>query len=150
MKVNYNDRNWNHCKEIAESFEAYALGHMRECPHCQVHFDDRVVDHDDARCPECGKSVQFEYWTIDDYPEMVTLDEYLIDNVYHVEVTRDGFDKNAPILGARLCIEHGRESNVYIVTRKRVVELCGWRDSAQHPVSKAACEALLAEIEEQS
>lgn len=109
------------CKHVAKDFEAYSLGNMYECPHCNelINTTDECV-HDgecctiqDAYekqgfiyCPCCHEIVQFDDYTEDNYAEQKSLYDYIYD-AFDFEVTRGGLSANSPIRGVRVCIAIG-------------------------------------------
>lgn len=138
------NRDW--CKRIAETFEAYAFGNMHECPHCEEIFEADSDENDTIKCPDCGKVLQFEDYTEDDYAEEMTLDDYLED-VLDIEITRSGLAPDSPIKGVRVCVAFGGP-NIYIDTREQAAKLYWWCDRAEYPIDKDACNELEDYIEE--
>ena len=129
-----NDKNYKHCKAIADNLEKVASGDyfMYDGELFPIDTED-FSDVKGCRYDEENKCYIMadgeELCEGDIYP--IDIVEYLGDGVYDVEYTI-GSEKD--YRGVRLMIACGGP-NIYLNTRTKDVELYWWSESARYPMS---------------
>lgn len=143
--TNYNE-NFEHCKSIAETLEAYAHGDMYKCPHCgEIHaftdYESTEHENDDGdtlyTCPACAEDI-----TESDL-EAVSMWDYFND-VFDIEY-RIGSDKK--YRSAKIMIACGGP-NIYIDTADHAVKLYWWNERAECSFSTYTSEQIDEYLEE--
>lgn len=130
-----NNKNYEHCKAIAENLEQVASGDY-------FMYDGELypIDTEDfAEVNGCKYDDENELYIMPDGEELCESDvypadilEWLGDGVYDVEYTIGG-DKE--YRGVRLMVACGGP-NIYIDTKSGDVELYWWGESARYPMSR--------------
>lgn len=142
-----NDKNYEHCKAIAEELEKVASGEyfMYGGDLFPIDTEDfsevegcRYDDGNDMYIMPDGE----EFCQGDVYP--VYLLDYLGDNVYDIEYT---IGSNKEYRGVSLMIACGGP-NIYINTQSGDVELYWWGESARYPMSSDAVNMIDSTYEE--
>jgi rubredoxin len=124
--------NRNHCKEIAETIEAYVNGDVRRCPECGAEHERDWDDVGDRfKCPECGAVASTDDW------EMLSIYDYL-DDILDITFT---VDSRKNYKSASICIAWGGPS-IYIETADSYIRLYWWGDRAEYPLSYSASDAI--------
>ena len=129
-----NDKNYEHCKYIAEELEKVASGDY-------FMYDGELfpIDMEDfAEVEGCRYDEESELYIMPDGEELcegdvypVDIVEYLGDNIYDVEYT---IGSNKEYRGVRIMVACGGP-NIYINTNTKDVELYWWSESARYPMS---------------
>ena len=126
------DENWEHCRRISDTLDAYADGEVRRCPSCGEEIQRDWGDVGDAfRCPSCGDVRSLDDW------DWLGLYDYF-DDCYDLEFCV-GSDKE--FRSARIMIACGGP-NIYIDTGSGCVELYWWGESARYHLRSDTREAV--------
>ena len=116
------DENWEHCKAISDSLEAYGNSDIRRCPDCGEEIERDWSDVGEKfRCPSCGRVNDCDDW------EPVTLYDYFSD-VYDIEFR---CDSSKEYRSCQIMVACGGP-NIYIDTGSGAVELYWWTESARY------------------
>ena len=142
-----NDKNYKHCKAIADDLEKVASGDY-------FLYDGELFPIDTEAFSEvegCRYDEENDMYIMADGEELcegdvypVCLLDYLGDNVYDIEYTI-GSDKD--YRGVRIMVACGGP-NIYINTRSGEVELYWWNERANCPMSRSVIDMIDCEYEE--
>ena len=119
--------NREHCKQIAETLEAYAEGRIYICPHCGEHITDNTLF-----C-ECGEQVDL----ISGDWEQASLYDYfndILDIEYIVDCRKE-------YKSCRILVAFGGP-NIYIDTQTGNIELYWWTDRASFRIKSGVVEQV--------
>lgn len=129
--------NWEHCKSIAETLEAYADGNYYKCPECGEEIEFPAGVGDKFKCTGCGNVAPVEEY------EQMSLYDFLSDT-YDIEYRCDSKREYRSVC---IMVAYGGP-NIYIDTSSKAVELYWWTDRAKYPLSSDAVDAVDAWAEE--
>lgn len=123
--------NREHCKAIAERLDAIAAGNIYRCPECGEEIRMPYDVGDKYRCSHChavNDVIDYEQLSIWDYMSDI------LDIEYRCRSDRE-------YRSCKIMVACGGP-NIYIDTAARAVLLYWWTDSAEYPLSHAACDAI--------
>ena len=142
-----NDKNYEHCKAIADNLEMVASGDY-------FMYDGELfpIDTEDfSKVNGCKYDDENELYIMPDGEELfacdvypVSLFDWLGDNVYDIEYTIGG---NKEYRSVRIMIACGGP-NIYLNTCSKDVELYWWSESARYPMSGDVVEMIDSTYEE--
>ena len=142
-----NDKNYEHCKAIAENLEQVASGDYF------LHNGELFpIDTEDfAEVEGCHYDEENDIYIMPDGEEFcegyvypVSLLDWLDDGVYDIEYT---IGSNKEYRGVRLMVACGGP-NIYINTKSGDVELYWWGESARYPMSSDVVDMIDSTYEE--
>lgn len=141
-----NNENFERCKRIAETLEAYANANGYKCPHCgEFHemneYEETEHTNEDGEtcytCPNCGETIE------ENELDAVSLWDYFTD-CYDIEY-RIGSDKQ--LRSVCVMVACGGP-NIYIDTAQKAVLLRWWTESAEYPIAYETAETINEYFEE--
>lgn len=119
--------NQEHCKYIAENFEKYTSDDYIRCNDCC-----ELIPQDSDKCPDCGAEIDS-----DDKHYLDAID--YLEDCLDVQAIRNGLDRDAEIIGARILVAWGGP-NIWVDTLRGVVTLDWWTDHSECYIDRAACD----------
>ena len=121
--------NYEHCRSIIESMEAYYNGIMYSYNGEEYNTDELEITENEEG--EEGYIIEGEFVSIDDMEQLSLWNYFSDDDIYDIKYTIDG---NKEYCGVRLMVACGGP-NVYINTISGDVELYWWGDDAKASMS---------------
>lgn len=141
------NKNYEHCKYIAEKLEAYTSGDCYVCPHCgEIHemTEYEKTEHTNENdtlcyfCPACDEEIE------ENELEAASVYDFFDSNICDIEY-RIGSDK--AFRSVCIMVACGGP-NIYIDTATKRVELYWWTEHADYPLLSDTCEQINCYFEE--
>lgn len=129
---NQDDKNYNHCKGIANTVRDYANGRYYACPDCgETIYTSENWLGEKYKCPNCGEVIN--YYDL----RPLTLWDYF-DDVFDIEYR---IGSNKEYRSVRVMVACGGP-NIYIDTASKNVGLYWWTESAHYPLDYDTVEEI--------
>lgn len=116
--------NYEHCRSIIETMEAYYKGVMYSYENEAYNTDGLEITENEEG--EEGYIIEGEFVSVDDMDQLSLYNYFSDGDIYDIKYTVDG---NKEYCGVRLMVACGGP-NIYINTVSGDVELCWWGDDA--------------------
>ena len=125
------NENFEMCKEIARSVEAYANGDMFRCPECGEHTNITKVEENTFKCECCG--------AVNDIEDIEQLSLYdYFENLLDIDWV---LNSDREYKACRILVAFGGP-NIYIDTLSGYVELYWWNETAKYKLLSETIDAI--------